>query len=397
MNSTDTRLHQPLSLDWVQRLVRFDTTSFQSNLGLIETVRDHLQGKGIASTLTYEATGRKANLFATLPAADGNTQGGIVLSGHTDVVPVKGQDWESPPFEPTVREGKLYGRGTCDMKGFIGVALALLPEMQATRLKEPIHFAFSCDEELGCVGAPYMLADLKARGITASGCIVGEPTDMRVIVAHKGINAYRCRVHGHAAHSSLTPQGLNAIEYAARLICFMRDEADRFRREGPFDADFDVPFSTLQTSIIQGGIAVNTVPADCEFSFEYRNLPTVDTAPIIGRIKDFAQNTLLPMMKSEHAGAAIDFELLASAPTLDASEQAAITQLVRSLTQDRATRKVAYGTEAGLFQQMGIPSVLCGPGNIEQAHKANEYVTLEQLALCEDFVRKLIVSMQLPG
>ncbi|RYF61654.1 MAG: acetylornithine deacetylase [Comamonadaceae bacterium] len=397
MNSTDTRLHQPLSLDWVQRLVRFDTTSFQSNLGLIETVRDHLQGKGIASTLTYEATGRKANLFATLPAADGNTQGGIVLSGHTDVVPVKGQDWESPPFEPTVREGKLYGRGTCDMKGFIGVALALLPEMQATRLKEPIHFAFSCDEELGCVGAPYMLADLKARGITASGCIVGEPTDMRVIVAHKGINAYRCRVHGHAAHSSLTPQGLNAIEYAARLICFMRDEADRFRREGPFDADFDVPFSTLQTSIIQGGIAVNTVPADCEFSFEYRNLPTVDTAPIIGRIKDFAQNTLLPMMKSEHAGAAIDFELLASAPTLDASEQAAITQLVRLLTQDRATRKVAYGTEAGLFQQMGIPSVLCGPGNIEQAHKANEYVTLEQLALCEDFVRKLIVSMQLPG
>ena len=397
MNSTETRLHQPLSLDWVQRLVRFDTTSFQSNLGLIETVRDHLQGKGIAATLTYEPTGRKANLFATLPAADGNTQGGIVLSGHTDVVPVKGQNWESPPFEPTVREGKLYGRGTCDMKGFIGVALALLPEMQATRLKEPIHFAFSCDEELGCVGAPYMLADLKARGITASGCIVGEPTDMRVIVAHKGINAYRCRVHGHAAHSSLTPQGLNAIEYAARLICFMRDEADRFRREGPFDADFDVPFSTLQTSIIQGGIAVNTVPADCEFSFEYRNLPTVDTAPIIGRIKDFAQNTLLPMMKSEHPGAAIDFELLASAPTLDASEQAAITQLVRSLTQDRATRKVAYGTEAGLFQQMGIPSVLCGPGNIEQAHKANEYVTLEQLALCEDFVRKLIVSMQLPG
>ena len=269
--------------------------------------------------------------------------------------------------------------------------------MQAIRLKEPIHFAFSCDEELGCVGAPYMLADLKARGVTASGCIVGEPTDMRVIVAHKGINAYRCRVHGHAAHSSLTPQGLNAIEYAARLICFMRDEADRFRREGPFDQDFDVPFSTLQTSIIQGGIAVNTVPADCEFSFEYRNLPTVDTAPIIGRIKEFALNTLLPMMKSEHPDAAIDFELLASAPTLDASEQAAITQLVRSLTQDRATRKVAYGTEAGLFQAMGIPSVLCGPGNIEQAHKANEYVTLEQLALCESFMHKLLASMQVPG
>ncbi|RYZ09288.1 MAG: acetylornithine deacetylase [Comamonadaceae bacterium] len=395
MTTSESTSAGPASLPWVERLVRFDTTSFQSNLGLIETVRDHLQSKGIASTLTYEATGKKANLFATLPAADGATQGGIVLSGHTDVVPVKGQDWESPPFEPTVRDGRLYGRGTCDMKGFIGVALALLPDMQAARLREPIHFAFSCDEELGCVGAPYMLADLKARGVTANGCIVGEPTDMRVIVAHKGINAYRCRVRGHAAHSSLTPQGLNAIEYAARLICFMRDEADRFRREGPFDADFDVPFTTMQTSIISGGIAVNTVPADCEFSFEYRNLPTVDTAPIIERIKDYAQNTLLPRMKEEHAGAAIDFEMLAAAPTLDASEQAAITQLVRALTHDRATRKVAYGTEAGLFQQMGIPAVLCGPGDIQQAHKANEYVTLEQLALCEGFMHKLIASMTL--
>jgi acetylornithine deacetylase len=397
MNNPQITAHAPLSLPWVEQLVRFDTTSFQSNLGLIETVRDFLQTHGLTSTLTYEATGKKANLFATLPAADGNTQGGIVLSGHTDVVPVKGQAWESSPFDPQVRDGRLYGRGTCDMKGFIGVALALLPEMKSARLKEPIHFAFSCDEELGCVGAPYMLEDLKARGITASGCIVGEPTDMRVIVAHKGINAYRCRVHGHAAHSSLTPKGLNAIEYAARLICFMRDEADRMRRDGPFDEAFDVPFTTMQTSVIQGGIAVNTVPADCEFSFEYRNLPTVDTAPIIERIKHYAQHTLLPRMKDENPAAAIDFELLASAPTLDASEQAAITQLVRALTQDRDVRKVAYGTEAGLFQRMGIPSVICGPGNIEQAHKANEYVELEQLAQCEGFMRKLIASMTLPA
>ena len=320
-----------------------------------------------------------------------------MLSGHTDVVPVKGQDWKSPPFEPTVRDGKLFGRGTCDMKGFIGVALALLPEMQAARLKEPVHFAFSCDEEIGCVGAPYMLADLQARGVTANGCLVGEPTDMRVIVAHKGINAYRCRVHGHAAHSSLTPQGLNAIEYAARLICFMRDEADRLRQEGPFDEAFDVPFTTMQASTIQGGIAINTVPADCEFVFEYRNLPTVDTAPIIARIRDYAANTLLPRMRHEHPDAAIDFELLASAPTLDASEQAAITQLVRALTGDRATRKVAYGTEAGLFQRIGIPAVVCGPGSIEQAHKADEYVTLEQLEMCEGFMRKLIGSMALAG
>jgi acetylornithine deacetylase len=383
----------PISLPWIEKLIRFDTTSFASNLGLIETVRDHLEEQGYASTLTYEPTGKKANLFATIPAADGATQGGIVLSGHTDVVPVKGQDWDSDPFDPTVRDGKLFGRGACDMKGFIGVALAMLPEMKAARLREPIHFAFSCDEELGCIGAPYMLDDLKARGIHANGCIVGEPTDMRVIVAHKGINAYRCRVHGHAAHSSLTPQGLNAIEYAARLICFIRDQADAFRGEGPFDEAFDVPFTTLQTGVISGGIAVNTIPAHCEFSFEYRNLPGVDSAPIIARIKDYAAHTLLPQMKGEHPGASIEFDLLATAPTLDASEQAAITQLVRALTHDRSVRKVAYGTEAGLFERMGIPSVVCGPGNIEQAHKANEFVTLAQLAQCESFLRKLIHSM----
>lgn len=393
MNTPHAQTSAPISLPWIERLIRFDTTSFESNLGLIETVREYLEQQGLRSTLTYEATGKKANLFATLPAADGSTQGGIVLSGHTDVVPVKGQAWDSGPFDPEVREGKLFGRGACDMKGFIGVVLTLLPEMKAARLKEPIHFAFSCDEELGCVGAPYMLADLKARGIRANGCIVGEPTDMRPIVAHKGINAYRCRVHGHAAHSSLTPQGLNAIEYAARLICFIRDQADQARGEGPFDDAFDVPFTTLQTGTIHGGIAVNTIPANCEFSFEYRNLPGVDSAPIIQRIKDYAAHTLLPRMKSEHPDARIEFELLAAAPTLDASEQAAITQLVRALTHDRSTRKVAYGTEAGLFQQMGIPSVVCGPGSIEDAHKANEFVTLEQVVQCESFLRKLIRSM----
>ncbi|MDB5821214.1 MAG: hypothetical protein JWQ11_4854 [Rhizobacter sp.] len=384
---------RPASLDWIERLVRIDTTSFQSNLGLIETVRDYLAAHGIESVLTYDATGNKANLFATVPAADGNTQGGIVLSGHTDVVPVKGQAWTSPPFEPTIRGGKLYGRGTCDMKGFIGVALTLLPEMQSGHLREPIHFALSCDEEIGCVGAPYLLADLKERGIHPSGCIVGEPTDMRPIVAHKGINVYRCKVQGHAAHSSLTPRGLNAIEYAARLICFIRDEADAFRAHGPFDEAFDVPFTTMQASTIGGGIAMNTVPANCEFVFEYRNLPGVDTAPIVQRIRDYAAHTLLPKMLAEHPNAAIEIEAIASAPTFDASEQAAITQLVRALTSDPDKRKVAYGTEAGLFQKAGIASVVCGPGSIDDAHKADEFVELQQLVQCEVFMRKLIKSM----
>ncbi|KVC43816.1 acetylornithine deacetylase [Burkholderia diffusa] len=382
-----------VSLPWIKRLVSMDTTSRVPNLGLIETVRDALAEKGIASTLTHDPREGWANLFATVPAHDGSTDGGIVLSGHTDVVPVDGQQWDSNPFAPELRDGRLYGRGTCDMKGFIGAALALLPEMQATKLAKPIHFALSYDEEIGCAGAPLLIADLVKRGVKPSGCIVGEPTSMRPIIAHKGINAYRCCVRGHAAHSSLTPKGLNAIEYAARLICHIRDIADRFRAEGPFDELYDVPFTTAQTSTIQGGNAINTVPAECRFDFEFRNLPTLDPEQIFTRIEAYAQETLLPQMRREHPNAAIEFSKIAAAPGLDATEQAAITQLVRALTADQDKRKVAYGTEAGLFERAGIPSIVCGPGNIEQAHKPNEYVELAQLAACEQFLRKFIRSM----
>ncbi|PCE24268.1 acetylornithine deacetylase [Burkholderia ubonensis] len=382
-----------VSLPWIKQLVSMDTTSRVPNLGLIETVRDALSAKGIASVITHDPREGWANLFATVPAHDGATDGGIVLSGHTDVVPVDGQQWDSDPFRPELRDGRLYGRGTCDMKGFIGAALALLPEMQATKLAKPIHFALSYDEEIGCAGAPLMIADLVRRGVKPSGCIVGEPTGMRPIIAHKGINAYRCCVRGHAAHSSLTPKGLNAIEYAARLICHIRDIADRFRAEGPFDALYDVPFSTAQTSTIQGGNAINTVPAECRFDFEFRNLPTLDPEQIFARIEAYAQETLLPQMRREHPNAAIEFSKIAAAPGLDATEQAAITQLVRALTADQDKRKVAYGTEAGLFERAGIPSVVCGPGYIEQAHKPNEYVELAQLAECEQFLRKFIRSM----
>ncbi|PTB19181.1 acetylornithine deacetylase [Trinickia symbiotica] len=386
----------PVSLQWVQRLVSMDTTSRVPNIGLIETVRDALAERGIAATLTSDEHGHGAqwaNLFATIPAHDGATNGGVVLSGHTDVVPVDGQQWESDPFKPEVRDGRLYGRGTCDMKGFIGAVLALVPEMQAARLAKPIHLAFSFDEEVGCAGAPLMIADLQKRGVKPEGCIVGEPTSMRPIVAHKGIHAYRCCVRGQAAHSSLTPQGLNAIEYAARLICHIRDVADQMRRDGPFDEFFDVPFTTAQTSTIEGGNAINTVPAECRFAFEFRNLPTLDPATIFARIERYAQETLLPQMRREHPNAAIEFTAIASAPGLDAIEQNAITELVRALTGDRATRKVAYGTEAGLFAQAGVPSVVCGPGDIQQAHRANEYVELSQLTACEQFLRKFIHSM----
>ncbi|WP_043284556.1 acetylornithine deacetylase [Paraburkholderia oxyphila] len=377
-------------VDWVHQLVSIDTTSHLPNLGLIETVRDALAREGIDATLIRDRREGWANLFATVPAHDGSTDGGIVLSGHTDVVPVAGQDWESDPFRPQWRDDRLYGRGTCDMKGFIGTALALVPRMRATKLAKPIHFALSYDEELGCVGAPSMIAELGKRGVRPSGCIVGEPTGMRPVIAHKGIHTYQCCVRGHAAHSSLTPKGVNAIEYAARLICHIRDIADQFRAQGPFDDLFDVPFTTAQTSLIEGGNAINTVPAECRFSFEFRNLPQVEPAAVFARIESWARNTLLPQMRSEHPSADIEFRQLSSSPGLDAAEEAAITQLVRALTGDRERRKVAYGTEAGLFAQVGIPTVVCGPGHIEQAHRANEYVSREQLASGEQFLRRLI-------
>ncbi len=382
------------TLNWLEKLVAIDTTSRNSNLGLIETVRDALAAQGLKPWLAANVEGTKANLFCTLPAQDGATQGGIVLSGHTDVVPVDGQSWTSEPFRLTDKgDGRRYGRGACDMKGFIASSLALVPRALAMPRNKPLHLALSYDEEVGCVGAPVMLAELAARGIRADGCIVGEPTSMQPVVAHKGINLFRCRVHGRAAHSSLTPRGCNAIEYAARLICHIRDLADAWRAHGPFDTDYDVPHSTMTTNLIAGGIAVNTIPEACEFSFEFRNLSTHSGAEIQGQIRHYIEQDLLPRMRREFADARIELETGAAAPGLDASEQAAITALVRALTQDRTVRKVAYGTEAGLFAHAGIPAVLCGPGAIEQAHKVDEWVEVEQLHQCDRFLHRVAESL----
>ena len=381
------------SQDWLARLVAIDTTSRNSNLGLIETVRDDLRARGLDPWLSSNAEGTKANLFCTLPAQDGGTQGGIALSGHTDTVPVDGQNWSSDPFALTERDGRLYARGSCDMKGFIACAMALVPEFLATPRAKPLHLALSYDEEIACIGAPLMLADLQQRCVKVDGAIVGEPTSMQPVVAHKGLNAYRCRVHGKAAHSSLTPQGCNAIEHAAQLICAIREMAEQWRANGPFDQFYDVPYSTITTNLIGGGIAMNTIPQLCEFTYEFRNLPMLSPADIQGRIDAYIQTELLPRMQREFPGATVEIENLAAAPGLDASEQAAITQLVRALTADKSVRKVAYGTEAGLFQGAGIPTVVCGPGSIEQAHKVDEFVAIDQLAQCEKFLRQVAASL----
>ena len=382
----------PVTFALIERLVGFDTTSRDSNLGLIEWARDYLKGYGIASRLTYDATGNKANLFATVQKGAGP---GIVLSGHTDVVPVDGQDWASDPFKAIVKNEKIYGRGACDMKSYLAVILAMAPRFAAANLRSPIHFALSYDEEVGCIGARGLLEDLARNDIRPAGAIIGEPTSMQPVIAHKGKRAYRCCVRGKEAHSALTPQGVNAIEYAARIISYIRHMAKRQQACEPRDYGFDVPFTTLQTGVISGGTAGNIVPRECNFQFEFRYLPGADPDALEREIRDYAERVVLPEMKRTDPGTSIDIETKSDNPGLSVSEKDQITQLAQALSRNQSTAKVAYLTEGGLFQRAGIPAVICGPGSIEQAHKPDEYVALEQVALCESFMERLLEQMSM--
>jgi acetylornithine deacetylase len=378
-----------ISLDLIRTLIGYDTTSRESNLALIHWVRDYLAGQGITSQLTYDDERRKANLFATLPARDGNaTTGGIVLSGHTDVVPVDGQPWDTPPFEATISGDKLYGRGSADMKSFCAIGLAHVPEFLRRGLSRPLHFAFSYDEEVGCVGARRLIADVVARGITPAGCIIGEPTGMHVVVAHKGKRGFRCRVRGREAHSALTPRGVNAVQVASEIVTFLTQMARRFRERGPFDGAFDVPYTTVHTGVIRGGTALNIVPRDCHFDFEFRHLPFDDPDVLLAEVKRFA-GTLLPEMHAVDPTTRIDFEAISTLPGFDTHGGNEVAELGKACCGAHETGKVSFGSEAALFQNAGMPSILCGPGHIAQAHQPNEWVTLEQLALCEGFMRRL--------
>lgn len=390
VNTTTGPQIKPETHALIERLIGFDTTSRASNLGLIEWARDYLKGHGIDSRLTYDAAGNKANLFATVQRGD---KPGIVLSGHTDVVPVDGQNWTSAPFQATLRGDKLYGRGACDMKSYLAVILAMAPRFAAAELKAPIHFALSYDEEVGCIGARGLLEDLARNGIRPAGAIIGEPTNMQPVVAHKGKRSYHCCVRGKEAHSALTPQGVNAIEYAARIITYIRHMAERMRECEPRDPGFDVPFTTLQTGVISGGTAGNIVPRECNFQFEFRYLPGADPDALEREIKDYAERVILPEMRRTDADTGISFETKAEIPGLNTAEAARVTQLAQALSRNKSTSKVAYATEGGLFQQAGIPAIICGPGSIEQAHKPDEYVTLEQVALCESFMERLLQQM----
>ncbi len=371
----------------IDRLIAFDTTSRNSNLELIHDVRDYLKSLGVESHLTFDDDGRKANLYATLGPSD---RGGIALSGHTDVVPVDGQDWTHDPFTVSARDKRLYGRGTCDMKSFIAIALAYAPRFLERGLKTPIHYCLSYDEEVGCLGVPRMLDFLAAQPVRPVGCIVGEPTDMKVITGHKGKLSCRCDVRGSEAHSSLAPKAVNAVQAAARAVVRLDDMAARKAAEGPFDDNYDIPHSTVHVGTIQGGTAANIVPAECSFEVEFRCLPEDDAAALLDEVRDYTRLELEPAMQAIVPGTGFTWSTTSDHPGLDIANDADLVTLVKSLAGANATSKVAFGTEAGLFSARGIPAVVCGPGSIEQAHKPDEFVSLEQVALCVRFMDRLL-------
>jgi len=377
----------PTSIEMIAKLVGFDTTSRDSNLALIDWVEAYLADLGITSERSWDADRRKANLFATIGPED---KPGIVLSGHTDVVPVDGQDWTSDPFKLVQKDGKLIGRGASDMKGFLGVVLAKTPDFVKRQPKTPLHLAFTYDEEVGCLGVRTLLTELARRPVRPRACVVGEPTLMKPVIGHKGKQSVRCHVHGLECHSALAHQGVNAVEAAAELVAYLKGMARRFRDQGPFDPDYSPPYTTVHTGKIQGGTALNIVPKDCTFDFEFRYLPSEDPAVLFGEVQRFAAETLLPEMRAISAAAGFAFEELSGMAGLDMSSEDEVTRLVMQLSGANGTGKVSFGTEGGLYQDFGIPTIVCGPGSIEQAHKPDEWIEIEQLVAAERFMDRLL-------
>ncbi len=369
----------------LKTLVSFDTTSRESNLGLIEFVRDHLLSLGIHSRLSYDAQKRKANLFATFGDMPHR---GIVLCGHTDVVPVDGQNWDTDPFKAHIADGKIFGRGAVDMKGFIAASLSMLPAYMASDLKQPLHLAFTYDEEVGCIGVQTLIKDLQVAGIKPAGCFVGEPTRMQVMTGHKGMRVTRCKLKGLEAHSSMVPEAVNAIEYAARLIEKIRTISAELRAQGPFDSVFKIPHTTLQTGLIHGGSAPNIVAKDCEFVFDCRTLPESSSDELINQIKAYAED-LKEEMRRISASSDITFETLANAAPLATSDDAAITYLGAALARNNRLGRVSFATDGGWLHQAGVPCIVVGPGDIEVAHKPNEFIEISQLEECLGFLDRL--------
>jgi acetylornithine deacetylase len=373
--------------EMLRRLVAFDTTSAKSNLAIIDFIRDYLAAHGIACRLTPSADGDKANLFATIGP---EIPGGIVLSGHTDVVPVVGQPWDSDPFAVVERGGKLYGRGTSDMKGFIAAVLVLVPEMINARLRLPLHFAFSYDEELGCLGVGDLIQDVVRNLPRPAICLIGEPTLMQLVNRHKGVYSWRTTVTGKDGHSSAPQHGVNAIAAAAEIVAWLVRQAESWRRDGPFDDSFEPPYATGNIGEIRGGTAINIIARECVIDWEFRPIPGVDANAAAEQLQGFIDGELLPRLRKVAPACRIETVQTSAAPPLRPEADSPAEALIRHLTGANQAVGVAYGTEGGLFQAAEISTVVCGPGSIQQAHQPNEFIALEQLQACDQFLRRLL-------
>jgi acetylornithine deacetylase len=374
------------TIDILRTLIGFDTTSRNSNLELIHWAQAYLSERGVQSELQFDGSGEKANLWATIGPAD---TPGIMLSGHSDVVPVDGQDWATEPFEMVQKDDLLFGRGVADMKGFIAICLSHVDDFLAADMKTPIHIAMSYDEEVGCLGGRQLAEMLSGLETKPRLCVVGEPTMMGVVIGHKGKSSWRVKVRGFECHSSLTHQGVNAVEYAAELITSIRKLGHAKRDGGPFDEAFDPPYTTVHTGVVNGGTALNIVPKDCEFLFEFRNLPADDTQEMFAIVEARAAELTAEMQKIQ-PDTGIEFERISWFAGLGTEEDAEVVTLTKSFAQSNNTAKVSFGTEAGHYHHAGVPTIVCGPGDIEQAHKPDEFISLDQVAKCEQFFGRLI-------
>ena len=379
--------------EMLEKLVSFPTVSNVSNLELIDFVEDYLKGHGVESHRVYDATGQKANLYAVVGP---NVEGGVVLSGHTDVVPVKGQAWDTDPFVVTEKDGKLYGRGTCDMKGFDALGLALVPDMLAAGLKRPVQIALSYDEEVGCLGAPFMIDEMVGKLPRAAAVIVGEPSMMQVVTGHKGAIGFRTHVHGFEIHSSLMHQGVSAVMVAARLVNWLREtfEAEQAKAPNAIDAVFEPPYTTFHVGRIQGGTANNITAKDCTFFTDIRSPASQDPMAWFEKYMEFVR-TVEAEMQAIVPETSIEVTPPGEPnPALKPEENGVAEALARRITGDNGTHVVSYGTEAGQFQREGYSVVVCGPGNIDQAHQPNEFVSIAQYQAGEAFMRRLIETLK---
>jgi acetylornithine deacetylase len=370
----------------LERLIGFDTQSFRSNLQLVAFVRDHLGGLGVESRLVADDTGEKANLWALVGPRDAP---GIVLSGHTDVVPVAGQAWTGDPFRARFEGGRIYGRGAADMKGFLACVLALVPELVARPLRRPAIIAFSYDEEVGCKGVPRLIEALLAELPRPQACLVGEPTMLGLVDGHKGKAGYRCTLTGREAHSAYPALGANAVVAAARIIGRVAGMGDGFAADGPFQDGFDPPHHTSGVGRIEGGSQLNIIPNRCSFEFEFRTLPGEDPLRFVREVEAFAREQVLPRLRATAPEAEIAFAEVLAYPGMVPPPDSDFTRLMRELTGTARPTKVSFGTEGGCFAARGIPSLVCGPGDIKVAHKPDEWIAVEQLERCDALLREL--------